>query len=118
MAGSKLTNTQKQSAPVGLKYDSDKPDMSLLSSISMVELAKVLSFGKEKYAAHNWRKGISLTRLNAAAMRHIFAHNNGEDLDPETGLSHLAHAMCCMMFAVELQQTRSDVDDRFVVGSK
>ncbi len=112
-----LTNKQKANSPVGIKYDADKPDFSLLSTISMTELAKVLTFGKEKYAAHNWRKGITLTRLNAAAMRHIFAHNNGEDLDSETGLSHLAHAMCCMMFAIELQKTRSDVDDRFVVTS-
>lgn len=110
-----LTKKQKETSPVGIKYDQDKPDFSLLSSVSMNELAKVLTFGKEKYAAHNWRKGITLTRLNAAAMRHIFAHNNGEDLDSETGLSHLAHAMCCMMFAIELQKTRSDVDDRYVV---
>ena len=99
---------------VGIKHDSDKPDMSLLSSFSINELAKVLSFGKEKYAAHNWRKGIQISRLIAAAQRHMFAFNGGEDKDPESGLSHLAHAMCCMMFAIEMMEVKPELDDRYV----
>lgn len=98
----------------GLKYDSDKPDMSLLSPIAMYELAKVLSFGKKKYAAHNWRKGIARSRLVGAALRHIFLYLGGEDTDSETGLSHMAHAMCCCMFAVELELVMPLTDDRHV----
>lgn len=103
------------SATEGLKYDQDKPDYSLLSSYAIDELAKVLTFGKYKYAAHNWRKGLSRSRLLAACMRHIFAYLRGENKDPETGLSHLSHAMCCLMFAVELSVTMPETDDRFVV---
>lgn len=99
----------------GLKYDSDKPDMSLLSSVAIEELAKVLSFGKEKYAAHNWRKGISTSRLVGAALRHLFSYLKGESVDPETGLSHVAHAMCCCMFIIELNLTHPKLDDRHVV---
>ena len=99
---------------VGIKYDVDKPDMSLLSPYAMYELAKVLSYGKVKYAAHNWRKGIERSRLISAALRHIFSYLAGQDKDPETGLSHLSHATCCLMFATELHVTMPDTDDRHV----
>lgn len=105
----------ESNASAGVKYDQDKPDMSLLSSIAITELTAVLDFGKRKYAAHNWRKGISTTRLLGAALRHIFAYLRGETNDPETGLSHIAHAMCCCMFILELKVTHPQLDDRFVV---
>lgn len=97
----------------GLKFDQEKPDLSLLSSIAIVEMAKVMTFGKKKYSANNWRGGIAWTRLLAAALRHVFAFSGGETKDPETGLSHLSHAMCCLMMLVEFQITRTDLDDRF-----
>lgn len=97
----------------GLKFDNEKPDMSLLSSIAITEVAKVMTYGKKKYSANNWRGGIVWTRLIAAALRHIFAFSGGESLDPETGISHLAHAMCCLMMLVEFQTTREDLDDRY-----
>ena len=112
-----VTEEKKQvDNSIGLKYDSDKPDMSLLSSYAVTEVAKVLSFGKVKYAAHNWRNGISTSRLLAATLRHMFSYLSGETLDPETGLSHIAHAMCCCMFILELKQTRPELDDRHVVS--
>jgi hypothetical protein len=97
----------------GIKLDAEKPDMSLLSSTALLKTAEVMSFGKRKYAAHNWRKGINYSRLIAAAMRHIVAYNNGEDKDPESGLSHLAHASCCIQFLIEFENTRTDLDDRY-----
>ena len=36
--------------------------------------------------------------------RHIFAWWGGEDKDPETGFSHLAHAACCLLFLMEFQR--------------
>jgi hypothetical protein len=63
--------------------------------------------------AHNWRKGIQTSRLMAAAQRHLLAYNEGEDLDPETSLSHLLHASCCLMFAYELSLDKPELDDRY-----
>lgn len=99
----------------GTKNDQNKPDLSLLSSLWVTAVGAVLSFGKRKYAAHNWRKGFAISRPLAASLRHIFAFLQGEDLDPESGLPHLAHASCSLMFAFELWQTRPDLDDRFRV---
>ena len=97
---------------VGVKHDSDKPRMDLLDSYAIEQLARVLTFGAQKYEAHNWRKGLTKGRLIGAALRHLFAYLRGEDRDAETGLSHAAHAMCCCMFLVGLEH-RADLDDRW-----
>lgn len=72
-----------------------------------------MDFGKRKYDAHNWRKGLAWSRPLSAAMRHIMAFNDGEDKDPESGLSHLGHAMACIMFLLEFEKTRPELDDRW-----
>lgn len=97
----------------GIKHDQEKPDMSLLSSIALTKLAQVMTFGKKKYSAHNWRGGIEWDRVLSACMRHITAYNGGEDKDPETGLSHIAHAMCCLMFLLEYEETHKGLDNRY-----
>lgn len=96
----------------GLKYDGDKPPLELLSTSALNELGRVLGYGAEKYARNNWREGIVYSRLVSATMRHLLAFNDGEDLDPETGLSHVAHAMCSLMFLEELRRERPELDDR------
>lgn len=95
------------------KYDFNKPQMDLLSPIALNEIAKVLTFGAKKYDAHNWRKGIIFSRLLGACLRHVFSYLGGESKDPESGLSHLAHASCCLMFLLEFEVTRPDLDDRY-----
>lgn len=77
----------------------------------MTEVAKVMTFGAKKYNAHNWRGGFKYSRLIAAILRHVFAYNSGEKLDPETGLSHLAHAACGIMFLLEFEKTGAGEDD-------
>jgi hypothetical protein len=96
-----------------VKHDDGKAPINLLSREALEQTAMVMAFGKEKYAAHNWRKGFAWSRPLSAAMRHIMAFNDGEDKDPESGLSHLAHAACCIMFLLEFEKTHKDLDDRF-----
>jgi hypothetical protein len=96
-----------------LKFDVDKLPLHLLSTEAMNQTAAVLKFGAQKYAEHNWRKGFAWSRPLAAAMRHITAFNDGEDRDPESGLSHLAHAACCIMFLLEFEKTHQHLDDRY-----
>jgi len=101
------------SEPTGIKNDANKPRVELLSSIALVEVSKVMTFGAKKYSAHNWRGGISWSRVLGAALRHLLAFLGGENKDPETGLSHLAHAGCCIMFLLEYESTHPELDDRF-----
>jgi hypothetical protein len=96
-----------------MKFDQDKLPLHLLSTEAMNQTAAVLAFGAKKYAEHNWRAGFAWSRPLSAAMRHITAFNAGEDKDPESGLSHLAHAACCIMFLLEFEKTHRHLDDRF-----
>ena len=90
--------------PEGIKYDGEKPKMHLLPSKATLEVAKVLTFGANKYDEENWRKLDNLqSRYTSGALRHIFAHMDSEDIDPESGLSHLAHAICCLLFKLEIE---------------
>ena len=78
----------------GARYNDNKIDFSLLPLCTLEEEIKVWMYGKEKYAAFNWAKGMDWSVPFASAMRHLSAWYAGEDLDPETGISHIAHAMC------------------------
>lgn len=97
----------------GVKADHDKSRLDLVSTIWLFGVGEVLAYGAKKYAAHNWRKGLARSRLLGACLRHVLAYVGGEDNDPETGMSHLYHASCCLMFAAELHQTQPETDDRW-----
>lgn len=96
----------------GVKHDDGKPRTELISPIAMIELAKVLTFGAKKYEARNWEKGLLYTRVIGAILRHTWAYLRGETLDPETGLSHMAHVLCEAMFLVHFESTRPEFDNR------
>ncbi len=98
----------------GTKFDDTKTPLAILPIEALEEIGKVLGFGAKKYAADNWRRGISHRRLLGAALRHIFAFLRGEENDPESGRSHLAHAACCVMFCLTfVLEKREDLDDRY-----
>lgn len=103
-----------------LKYDSEKPRLELLSAPALEAIAQVMAYGARKYTTdsapgeHNWRKGFKWSRLLGAALRHLFAYLRGEDKDPESGLSHLAHAGCCVMFLLEHEICGLGTDDRYI----
>lgn len=98
----------------GHKADEGKAPLGLLPRYSLEQAAAVLAFGARKYGRHNWRQGIAVQRNLDAALRHIYAANEREDFDPESGLLHLAHALCCIMFALDTIHHRPDLDDRYV----
>lgn len=97
----------------GNKNDQGKPPISMLTQNFVVEVAKVMEFGAKKYARDNWRNGIAWSRIIDSAYRHLGAFNAGEDNDPETGLSHIAHLACNCMFLLEYIHTHSELDDRY-----
>ena len=83
-----------------VKHDSGKTDWSLVPFEALEEMANVLTFGAKKYASWNWTEGggFSYSRVLRSCLRHLFAFMRGEDLDPESGLSHIAHAQCNLLF--------------------
>jgi hypothetical protein len=99
----------------GRKDDSDKLPWDLLPGDAVEEIVKVLDFGAKKYAPHNWSKGMAWSRPFAALMRHMWAWWGGQDKDPETGLSHLSHAGCCVLFLLAYEKRKVGTDDRMRV---
>lgn len=87
--------------------------MALLPPESLIEVAKVFGFGAEKYNEDNWRGGFKWRRLISAVLRHVFAWLGGEDKDPESGLSHLAHAACGILMLLSFEINKSGQDDRW-----
>jgi hypothetical protein len=97
----------------GTKHDTGKAPLSLLSPIALLGTAQVLAHGATKYGRHNWRGGFDWCRVLDAIGRHLLSFQNGEDLDPDSGLPHLDHAACGIMFLQEFYRTRKDLDDRW-----
>ena len=96
----------------GLKFDTGKPRMDFILEgmpNALLEIGKVATFGANKYAPHSWR-GVedAQCRYLAALMRHLLADARGEELDPESGLLHLAHAAWGALAILELKTLRSE----------
>lgn len=95
--------------------DAGKPDLTLLAVLpyeAAIEVAKVMEFGAEKYGWNNWRGGMKWRRITASTLRHVFAWLQGEDIDKESGLHHLAHAACDILFALHYTIHKVGEDDR------
>lgn len=97
----------------GIKHDNEKPQMELLSPFALEQVAAVMTFGAKKYSANNWRNGFKYSRLISAVLRHVTAYMKGEAKDPETGLSHLAHACCGLFMLLEFEQTGAGENDLY-----
>ena len=96
----------------GRKDDSGKTPWHLMPPDALNQIAQVLEFGANKYGDRNWEKGMNWSRPFSALMRHMWAWWRGESRDPETGLSHLAHAGCCILFLLTYQGHATGKDDR------
>lgn len=85
----------------GMKFDEEKLRYDLIPTVAEEELAKVLTYGARKYMPNSWQLLENFkNRYYAAARRHLTAYRDGEHLDPESGLSHLSHALTCLAFLV------------------
>ena len=80
------------------------------------DMIRVFEFGAKKYDVGNWHagKGFKWSRLINAAEHHWDAwHWGNEMLDPESGLKHAGHLMCCITMLLEHVIMGHGEDDRF-----
>lgn len=107
---------KKNKKDTGEKFDQGKLRYDLIDGYALQELASIYTFGAQKYADNNWRKGLLYSRVFGALLRHVWAWWMGEDNDPETGLSHMAHAAWNCMTLASFSQPNVDrykeFDDR------
>lgn len=95
-----VTNLTKPSQfTSGQKDDKEKNRLDLIEPEFIEGVGKVLTFGANKYEPNNWQKvDDAEDRYYAAALRHLIAWRRGEKTDPESGISHLDHVACNIMF--------------------
>ena len=82
-----------------VKHDAGKWRFSLLPIKPLRDVVSVLEFGASKYMPDNWKTvPDARERYFNACIRHVTAWWSGERRDSESGLPHLAHAICCLLF--------------------
>jgi hypothetical protein len=97
----------------GTKHDEGKNPLNLLPTEALREIGKVLQHGIAEYGEWNWKKGMKWSRPYAAALRHMYAFAEREDVDKECGTLHLANACCNLMFLLTFQLLGLGEDDRW-----
>lgn len=98
---------------IGLKFDTEKPDLTDIPKEAMWEMGRAFTYGQKKYGKNNYRNGMEVSRQIAAAIRHIYQHLGGETLDSESGVSHLGHALASLAMACYTIANYKDLDNRF-----
>ena len=100
-----------------MKYDEGKAPLALIPPKAQAEIAQVFGFGADKYGINNWRKdrhNTQWSRTYSSIQRHLNSFWDGEDNDPESGMSHLAHAATqIMILMTAIHDGATDMDDRW-----
>ena len=86
----------------------------LIPPVPLRYIATVYGFGSKKYDDNNWFKGYPWSWSVGALERHLNAWKAGEDVDPESGLPHLAHAAWHCITLMEFARSQRGADDRLV----
>lgn len=102
----------------GVKNDGDKPDLSLVPTEALFEMAKALTFGAKKYSRYNFREGMDISRPIAASLRHTYQFLDGQDIDEETQCIHLGNAMAGLAMAIWLLKNKPECDNRYKKDKK
>lgn len=120
--GCNETRQRKASAPQTVEMprvetrgghkDEGKPMVQHVDPRFLFAVGNVMAFGAKKYDVNNWRKGIEHMRLAGSVLRHMCSWIMRENLDPESGLPHLAHAGASLMMLYTTTITHPNLDDR------
>lgn len=105
-------NSETQAQTTGVKHDQGKPDLSLLPYEFLEEVARAMMYGEKKYGRFNYQGGMEWHRPAAACLRHVTKWLAGEDLDSESGVSHLGHAGACILMLIVYVKRNLGKDSR------
>ena len=80
------------------KNDQGKPKPALIYPTFLIELSKALEHGDNKYGKGNWKQGLEPERILNALLRHALRLAEGEYIDEDSHMSHMAHITANCMF--------------------
>ncbi len=97
---------------------STKPPLDLIPPSADILEAMVLKHGADKYSPWNWRDTKVRASIYVAAIkRHMAAFLDGEYLDGDSGLPHIAHMRACCSILIDAFENDCVVDDRPPAGN-
>jgi hypothetical protein len=96
----------------GMKYDAGKTRWDLLPRWPLYAASQVFAYGAKKYRPWNWTLGMSYSQAQRAVMGHLLDWADGEDLDPESNMPHLWHALTMLMILLDMTHNHRELDDR------
>ena len=108
-----MTDEVRTVSATGGEKGRKSAELASIDPLALLTLAEVAGFGARKYAAFNYLKGYDWSLNANAALRHLLAFLNGEDLDPESGLPHTAHFAWHGLALTSFLQRGLGTDDRF-----
>ena len=89
------------------------PMFSVTPPVGLAYFAAAMRDGARKYGPYNWReKGVRASVYVDAAIRHIAAWHEREELAEDSGVHHLGHAMACLGILADAMECGQLVDDR------
>jgi hypothetical protein len=109
MAVGDVNSDQKGS---GARYNDGKVQYHYTPLHLLDGVNRVWTIGAKKYKEWNWTKGMAWTHPYNSMQRHMSAWFRGEDRDPETGESHLDHAICNLLMLKHYETHYVEGDDR------
>lgn len=90
-----------------------KVPLHLIPTVAMTAESAALKQGAEKYGLDNWREsGVNAMTYVGAMLRHLTAWRDGEDVDPDSGISHLGHIRANCAILLDAAHVGKLVDDR------
>jgi len=103
-----LSNSNK---PLALRYNEGKPRFDLIEFSLLEPMATVLGFGAQKYDVWNWKRGLHASANVASLMRHLAALQSGQEYDAESGIHHIGHMMCNLLFLADTYKNHRSLID-------
>lgn len=99
-------------------YGDKKLPLHLAPMSAMHAMAEAFADGAKKYGPYNWRdKAVSSTVYYAAALRHLAAWFDGEELAEDSGVPHLSHAIACLGILIDAASIGKLNDNRPTRGA-
>lgn len=90
-----------------------KAPMSTVSAAVLAEVGVAMLEGASKYGRHNYRAaGVRSSVYYDATMRHLMAWWEGEDTDPDSGMSHVTKAITSLVVLRDAMIQDMCTDDR------
>lgn len=100
------------------RYNQGKVQWSLVDFKSFEDMVRVLEFGAQKYDPFNWKKGLTTRSICESTLRHLYAFLDGQDTDEESGISHIGHMQCNLMFLAYMMREKKEFDNRYKDSSQ